>query len=67
MGRTAKNMKKLIENEYYDDAETAAGKLDMLMLANRVTDEEYTELAILISQKYESEIVDESDSEPTEE
>ena len=52
MSRTAQNMKKLIEKKYYPDAETATGKLDLLMLASRITDDEYTDLVMLIENIY---------------
>lgn len=53
MSRTALNMKKLIEKKYYPDKEIAMVKLDLLMLASRITDEEYTDLMLLASDMYD--------------
>lgn len=52
MSRTAQNMKKLIERKYYTAKETALEKLDLLMLASRISDEEYTDLIMLIDTVY---------------
>ena len=66
MSRTATNMKKLIERKFYDTAEECYAKLDLLMLANRITDEEYMTLIALVEEYY-PEVVEEEDTEPTEE
>ena len=46
------SMKKLIEKKFYVDAETAQKKLDVFYACNRLTDEQYTELTMLVNEVY---------------
>lgn len=45
-------MKKLIERKYYKTAEIAQNKIDVFFAVGRITDEQYEELTILISEVY---------------
>lgn len=47
-----KMMKKLIEKKFYKTAEDAQGKLDVFYAVNRLSDEEYSELAMLVETTY---------------
>ena len=66
MSRTAQNFKKLIEKKFYDTAEECYSKLDLLMLANRITDEEYMALIALVEEYYPSEETETEGEEATE-
>ena len=66
MSRTAQNMKKLIEKKYYATAEEALAKLDVFFMAGRITDEEYTDLCLLVEEIYSPLPVDEVVEQPTE-
>lgn len=46
------SMKKLISKKFYKTAEIAQSKIDVFYAVNRLTDEEYTELAALIQEVY---------------
>ena len=46
------SMKKLIEKKFYADSETAQKKLDVFYACNRLTDEQYTELTMLVNEVY---------------
>lgn len=64
MSRTAQNMKKLIEKKYYSTAEEALAKLDVFYMAGRITDDEYTDLVMLVEEVYGTdEEVEETESE----
>lgn len=45
-------MKKLITKKFYKTAEEAQIKIDVFYATNRLTDEEYTELSVLIEEVY---------------
>ena len=45
-------MKKLINKHYYKTAEEAQNKIDVFYACNRLTDEQYSELAALIIEIY---------------
>jgi len=47
-----KMMKKLIEKKFYKTAEEAQNKLDVFYAMNRITDEEYSELTMLVETTY---------------
>ena len=47
-----KMMKKLIEKKFYKTAEEAQGKLDVFFPCNRITDDEYTQLTMLVETTY---------------
>ncbi|MBQ9685064.1 MAG: hypothetical protein IJV41_00760 [Oscillospiraceae bacterium] len=47
-------MKKLIEKKFYKTADAAQDKLDVFFAVGRLGDEEYTELALLVQEVYES-------------
>lgn len=66
MSRTATNMKKLIEKKYYATAEDALAKLDVFYMAGRISDDEYTDLVMLVEEYY-PEPVEEVVEEKTEE
>lgn len=51
-----KMMKKLIEKKFYKTAEEAQNKLDVFYAMNRITDEEYSELTILVETTYAVEV-----------
>lgn len=51
-----KMMKKLIEKKFYKTAEEAQNKLDVFYAMNRITDEEYSELTMLVETTYASEV-----------
>ena len=46
------SMKKLITRKFYKTAEIAQDKLDVFYACNRLTDEEYTELTLLVVEVY---------------
>lgn len=46
------SMQKLISKKFYRDAETAQTKLDVFYACNRLTDEQYTELTMLVGEVY---------------
>ena len=58
MSRTAQNMKKLIEKKYYSTAEDALAKLDVFYMAGRITDDEYTDLVMLVEEVYATDEVE---------
>ena len=45
-------MKKLIGKHFYQNAETALGKIDVFFAVGRLTDEQFTELDLLIREVY---------------
>ena len=45
-------MKKLINKKFYKTAEIAQNKLDVFYACNRLTDDEYTELTLLVTEVY---------------
>lgn len=45
-------MKKLIQKRFYKTSEEAQNKIDVFYAVNRLTDEEYSELAALIVEVY---------------
>ena len=45
-------MKKLISKKFYKTAEEAQNKIDIFYATNRLKDEEYTELSLLIEEVY---------------
>lgn len=45
-------MKKLIEKKFYKTAEVAQDKIDVFFAVGRLTDEQYTELSLLIQEVY---------------
>ena len=47
-----KMMKKLIEKKFYKTADEAQTKLDVFYAVNRLSDEEYSELALLVKTAY---------------
>lgn len=47
-----KSMKKLIEKKFYKTAEEAQKKLDVFFAVNRLSAEEYAELAAMAAQVY---------------
>ena len=55
-----KSMKILIGKKFYRTAEQAQNKLDVFFACNRLTDEEYKELTVLVGTVYSAE---ETDSE----
>lgn len=51
-----KMMKKLIEKKFYKTAEEAQNKLDVFYAMNRLTDDEYSELTMLVESMYTGEV-----------
>ena len=51
-----KMMKKLIEKKFYKTAEESQNKLDVFYAMNRLTDDEYSELTILVESTYTGEV-----------
>lgn len=49
------SMKKLINKKFYKSGEIAQNKIDVFYAANRLTDDEYTELTALINEVYPDE------------
>lgn len=47
-----KMMKKLIEKKFYKTADEAQNKLDVFYAVNRLSDEEYSELTLLVETTY---------------
>ena len=45
-------MKKLIQKKFYKNAEDAQDKIDVFFAVGRLTDEQYTELSLLIQEVY---------------
>lgn len=45
-------MKKLIQKKFYKTAEAAQDKIDVFFAVGRLTDEQYTELSLLIKEVY---------------
>ena len=45
-------MKKLIEKKFYKTADIAQDKIDVFFAVGRLTDEQYTELSMLITEMY---------------
>lgn len=50
-----KMMKKLIEKKFYKTADEAQNKLDVFYACNRLTDDEYSELTMLVETIYTTE------------
>lgn len=55
-------LKKLIENKYYEEKEEITRKLDVFYAMSKITEEQFSELTLLVESKYApiEEIVDES-------
>ena len=49
-----KMMKKLIEKKFYKTADEAQNKLDVFYAMNRLTDDEYSELCLLLTEVYDA-------------
>lgn len=47
-----KSMKTLITRKFYKSAELAQKKLDVFFMVNRLTDEEYQDLTVLVVEIY---------------
>lgn len=45
-------MRKLIQKKFYKTAEAARDKIDVFFAVGRLTDEQYTELSLLIREVY---------------
>ena len=45
-------MKRLIAKKFYKTADEAQNKLDVFYAVNRLSDEQYTELASLVTETY---------------
>ena len=45
-------MKRLISRKFYKTANEAQNKLDVIYAVNRLSDEQYTELASLVAETY---------------
>lgn len=45
-------MKKLISRKFYKTAEAAQDKIDVFFAVGRLTDEQYTELSLLVKEVY---------------
>ena len=45
-------MKKLIRKRFYKTAEAALNKIDVFFAVGRLTDEQYTELDLLVQEVY---------------
>lgn len=45
-------MRKLIQKKFYKTAEAAQEKIDVFFAVGRLTDEQYTELSLLIREVY---------------
>ena len=45
-------MKRLIARKFYKTADEAQNKLDVFYAVNRLSDEQYTELASLVAETY---------------
>ncbi|MBQ9687172.1 MAG: hypothetical protein IJV41_11635 [Oscillospiraceae bacterium] len=45
-------MKKLIEKKFYKTADAAQDKIDVFFAVGRLSDEDYTELALLVQEVY---------------
>ena len=52
-------MKNLISKKFYDTKEEAIAKLDVYFAMNRISEEEYAELALLADLTYEHEETEE--------
>lgn len=50
-----KMMKKLVEKKFYKGADEAQNKLDVFFACNRLTDDEYSELTMLVETTYTAE------------
>ena len=46
------SMKKLVTKKFYKSAEVAQTKLDVFYACERLTDDEYTELTLLVGEVY---------------
>lgn len=53
MTRTYKNAKKVIEKETYESIEIMKENLDIFLMGNRITQEEYKELTQMLETKEE--------------
>ena len=51
-----KMMKKLIEKKFYKTSDEAQGKLDVFFACNRINEDEYTELTMLVETTYGTEV-----------
>lgn len=51
-----KMMKKLIEKKFYKTADEAQNKLDVFFACNRINEDEYTELTMLVETTYGTEV-----------
>lgn len=64
MSRTAQNMKKLIERKYYTTEDMALSYLDLFVMAERITQDEYMDLVLLAGEVYAPPEVTEPPIEP---
>lgn len=51
MTRTYKNAKKVIENKTYESIEIMKENLDIFLMGNRITSEEYQELVQILEDR----------------
>lgn len=53
-----KLMKNLINKKFYESKEEAIAKLDVYFAMNRISEEEYAELALMSESVYEPQIIE---------
>lgn len=53
-----KLMKNLINKKFYESKEEAIAKLDVYFAMNRISEEEYAELALIAESVYEPQIIE---------
>lgn len=53
-----KLMKNLINKKFYESKEEAIAKLDVYFAMNRISEEEYAELALMAESVYEPQIIE---------
>lgn len=53
-----KLMKNLINKKFYESKEEAIAKLDVYFAMNRISEEEYAELALMSESAYEPQIIE---------
>ena len=51
-------MKNLISKKFYESKEEAIAKLDVYFAMNRISEEEYAELALMAESVYEPQIIE---------
>lgn len=52
---TYNSMKKLIERKFYETQDKALELLDVFLMANRITQDQYMELMLLAAEQYKEE------------